>query len=175
MPGDIGYARTFRDYWVHRVQPKLALVSGWARNGATDSQIYQNLGISETTWYRFLKEHEELNDALVEGRRDAEVLVENALFKRACGYKYKEVTKERKKVFDEDGKWTGQFEFVTVKKVLKEVVPDVGAQQYWLEHRATQRWPKQVLPGIDVGAVTMSLQGLASLLANPVPERKVAE
>lgn len=162
-----------KDYWKTRVKPKLEMVTGWARNGATDSQIYMNLGIGETTWYRFLNEHEELSEALRLGREDAEVAVENALFKRAVGYRYNEVYRERKKVLDEDGEWTGEWELIVTKKVTKHVQPDVNAQTYWLEHRAPKRWEKNPTPGVDAGIVNEAIQSLAQLLANPVKERAI--
>jgi hypothetical protein len=129
-----------KDYWTDKVQPKLELVEGWARNGLSNEQISLNLGISGNTFKKFIRNHEELEEVLYRGREDANVLVENALFKRCIGYSYTEVTKERCKVYDEDGKWTGQYEMRVTKKITKHIVPDVTAQKYWLEHRMPDRW-----------------------------------
>jgi hypothetical protein len=131
-----------KNYWRDRVKPKLDMIRGWARKGLSDAQIALNLGIGTTTFGRFKAEYEELQDALREGREDAEVVVENALFKRAIGFKYKEVTKERCRVYDEDGRWNGEYEEVITKKVLKEQAPDVSAQMYWLSQRFPEKWNK---------------------------------
>ena len=156
-----------------KVKGKLDMVRGWARNGLSDAQIATNLGIGETTIYHLKKDYTELEEALLDGRENAEIIVENAAFKRACGYKYKEVTKERQKVYDKDGKWTGEYEYVVTKSVLKEQAGDVGAQIYWLEHRAPKRWPKQMMPGLDPTDVNRQILGLAELLANPVKIREI--
>jgi hypothetical protein len=162
-----------KDYWNDRVKPKLDMVTGWARNGLSNAQIALNLGIGESTFGVFLQKHEELQDALYLGRRDAEIVVENAMFKRAIGYKYNEVTRERCKVFDENGQWTGQWEMRIVKKVTKHVLPDVQAQQYWLEHRAPKRWERHPTPGLDPNAINEGIQSLAKLLKTPLPERQI--
>lgn len=162
-----------KDYWTDRVEPKLELIEGWARNGLSNQQIALNLGIGETTFYDFVKQHPELNEVLYKGREDAEIYVENALFKRAVGYSHTETTRERQKVFDEDGKWTGEYKMVLTKKVIKHVVPDVDAQKYWLEHRAPKRWERNPMPGVDANAIVATIANLAQLLKNPVPERSI--
>jgi hypothetical protein len=162
-----------KDYWTDRVKRKLDMVTGWARNGASNEQIALNLGISLTSFDRYRREHEELVNALRLGREDAEICVENAMFKRAIGYKYAETTKQRVRVFDSDGEWTGEYEMVTVKKVTKQVEPSVEAQKYWLEHRAPKRWERNPTPLIDTEGVNEAIKSLADLLKNPVQERKI--
>lgn len=164
-----------KDYWSNRVKPKLELIEGWARAGFTDKDIYTNLGIGETTWYDFLNTHRELRDAVDVGRHHAEIIAENSLFKKVTGYSYKEVYKQRVKVYDEDGEWTGQYEMATVKSVLKHVPPDTNAAVYWLEHRAPNRWQRNPLPGIDVDEVNNTIKSLADLLCRAVPERKIGD
>jgi hypothetical protein len=172
--GVVGWMEIERkDYWKTRVKPRLEMVEGWARNGLDNQQIAANLGVSDKTFKQLLVDKEELQDRVQAGREWAEVRVENALFKRAIGFKYKEVTRERKKVFDEDGDWTGEWEMVTTKMVLKEQIPDVTAQTYWLEHRAPRRWERNPIPGLDAEAINNQIMGLAQLLAKPVPERAI--
>lgn len=58
-----------------------------------------------------------------------DALVEKALYQRATGYVYEEVTKE---LID------GELQ---VKKVVqKQVAPDISAQIYWLKNRQPDRW-----------------------------------
>lgn len=156
-----------------KVKPKLEMVTGWARNGLSNGQIALNLGVGESTFDKYIADNDELKDALRLGREDAEVAVENALFKRAVGYKFAEKTWERRKVMDENDEWTGQWEMVLVKKVVKNVVPDVEAQKYWLEHRAPKRWEKNPMPGQDLEKINAAISTLAQLLINPVKPREI--
>lgn len=107
------------------------MVEAWARNGLTDEQIAKNLGISKDTFYKYKKEYTDFSDSLKRGKEVVDIEVENALLKRALGYKYDEVTKER----NED---TGELEITKV--VTKEVQPDTTAQIFWLKNRKPGEW-----------------------------------
>ncbi|RXI38707.1 transposase [Clostridium tetani] len=128
------------------VKDKLILVEGWARNGLTDEQIAKNLGIGLTTFYKYKKEHSELSKALKKGKEVIDFEVENALLKRALGYEYEEVTKERILKKDEQGKPLTDihgfpiYEMVVTKTVKKEVTPDTTAQIFWLKNRKPEEW-----------------------------------
>ena len=65
------------------VKEKLVLVEGWARDGLTDEQISNNLGISKTTFYKFKDDHSELSGLLKKGKEVIDYQVENALLKNA--------------------------------------------------------------------------------------------
>lgn len=156
-----------QNYWKTRIVPKMELINGWARNGLTDAQIALNLGMSPKTFGQYKLDRVELADALEEGRHHAEVIVENALFKAATGYSYKEVTKER--VRDRD---TGEVEYVTTKAVLKHQPPSVQAAIYWLERRMPTKWEKNPGSPTDAEAIMAGMRSLADLLLNPVKERE---
>ncbi len=113
------------------VKDKLILVEAWARNGLTDEQIAKNLGIAYSTFREYVKKYSALSAALKKGKEVIDVEVENALLKRALGYKYDEVTKE----LNED---TGELEITKV--VTKEVQPDTTAQIFWLKNRKSKEW-----------------------------------
>jgi len=66
-----------------QVKDKLILIEGWARDGLTNEQIAQNLGIGKTTFYKLIKEHSELSELLKKGREVVDYQVENALLKNA--------------------------------------------------------------------------------------------
>ena len=74
---------------------KLILLEGWARDGLTDEQIAKKMDINVATLYRWKNNHCEIRKALKKGKEVVDRLVENALLKRALGYKYTEITKER--------------------------------------------------------------------------------
>ncbi|MDP9676269.1 hypothetical protein J2W97_002264 [Paenibacillus jamilae] len=107
------------------VKPKLNLVESWARDGLIDEQIANNLGISTTVYYEYKQKYPEFAEALKNGKDDIDIMVENALLKRALGYSYEEITHE-----------SG----VETKRVLKEVQPDTTAQIFWLKNRRSQVW-----------------------------------
>ncbi|HAT4103707.1 TPA: transposase [Clostridium perfringens] len=117
------------------VEPKLVVIEGWARNGLTIEQIAKNLGISKVTFYKYISEHTELSERLKKGKEVVDIEVENALLKRALGYKVDEVTKEL--IEDEE---TGISELKVTKVVTKEVVPDTTAQIFWLKNRKPEEW-----------------------------------
>lgn len=121
--------------WETHVKDKLILVEAWARNGLTDEQISKKLGISKDTFYKYKKEYTDFSDSLKRGKEVIDVEVENALLKRALGYKYDEVTKEL--IEDEE---TGISELKVTKVVTKEVVPDTTAQIFWLKNRKPEEW-----------------------------------
>lgn len=121
--------------WETHVKDKLILVEAWARNGLTDEQISKNLGIAYSTFREYVKKYSALSAALKKGKEIVDIEVENALLKRALGYKYDEVTKE----LIED-KETGIAELKVTKVVTKEVVPDTTAQIFWLKNRKPEEW-----------------------------------
>lgn len=107
----------------------LLKIEGWARDGLSDEQIAENMGISRSTLNEWKNKYSDISDTLKKGKEVVDRQVENALLKRALGYKYTEVTKER----IEGG-------FVVTKEVTKEVIPDTTAQIFWLKNRKPNEW-----------------------------------
>lgn len=117
------------------VKEKLIFVECWARDGLTDEQIANNLGISTSTFYEYKKNYSEFSESLKRGKEIVDYEVENALLKRALGYEFEEKTYETR--WDEN---QGRFREVLTKKVKKEVIPDTTAQIYWLNNRKPKQW-----------------------------------
>ena len=118
----------------------LLKIEAWARNGLTDEQIAHNIGIRKSTLYEWKKRFSAFSEALKKGKEVVDIQVENALLKRALGYSYTEITKER--VIDYDPK-TGEVigsHMEITKEVTKEVQPDVTAQIFWLKNRKPDVW-----------------------------------
>lgn len=146
------------------VQEKLTLITGWARDGLSDKQICNNLGISEQTFYNYKKDHIEFFEAIKKGKEVIDYEVENALLKRALGYRYEEETKEMdyaKNEFGEqlyDASGNPILVLKTTKSVIKEVPPDVGAMAFWLKNRKPATWREKrdlsVTSTIDVKTIT---------------------
>ena len=134
------------------VLPRLVEIEAWKRDGLTDEQIFKNLGISRDTFYKYKEKYTDFSDALKKGKEVADIEVENALFKRAIGYKYKEVIKEVKEI---DGKKT-----TYVKEVIKEMPGDVGAQIFWLKNRKSSKWKDKQDIDIEDNNVSITINGV---------------
>lgn len=107
----------------------LIKIQGWARDGLSDEQIAHNMGISRSTLSEWKNKYSDIADTLKKTKEIVDREVENALFKRAMGYKYDEVTYER-----------GE----EVKRVTKEVAPDTTAQIFWLKNRKPAEWRDKI-------------------------------
>lgn len=117
----------------------LILIEGWARDGLTDEQIAKNMGVSVKTLYNWKTAYLPILQALKKGKEVVDRQVENALFKKAVGYKYTEVIKERKINPD-----TGECELIVTKEVTKEIPPDVTACIFWLKNRRPDKWRDRI-------------------------------
>jgi transposase-like protein len=115
------------------VEPKLDLIEGWCRNGVTIEQIAKNLGISKVTLYKYMEEHNELNERLKKGKEVIDIEVENALLKRALGYEYEEV----KTYIEEDKEGNKKKRIEKTKKLLPA---DTTALIFWLKNRKPKAW-----------------------------------
>jgi hypothetical protein len=113
----------------------LLLIEGWARDGLTDEEIAKNMGINVATLYRWQHSYCEICEAIKKNKEVADREVEQALFRKATGYKAKEVIREK-----QWNRTTGQYEMVTVKEVEKDVAPDTTAQIFWLKNRKPDQW-----------------------------------
>lgn len=74
-------------------------IEGWARDGLTNKQIAQNVGVAYSTLRDWVKKFPALSESLKKGKEVVDRQVENALLKRALGYEYTERTA---KVVDRD-------------------------------------------------------------------------
>lgn len=67
------------------LQDKLILIEGWAREGAINTEIAHNLGISETTFYDYQATYPEFKQAVRRGKEVVDYMVERALLNQALG------------------------------------------------------------------------------------------
>lgn len=115
------------------IEPEgLILLEGWARRGLTDEQLAHNMNIGVRTLYEWKEKHPQISQALKSGREVADIMVENALFKRAIGYDNEETTIESE---EKNGK-----KHTHIKKVKRHIPGDVTAQIFWLKNRRPDDW-----------------------------------
>lgn len=69
------------DEWL--TDDKLILLQGWARDGLTNEQIANNIGINVKTLYEWKNKHSNICNALKDGRDVVDYQVENALLLNA--------------------------------------------------------------------------------------------
>jgi len=110
---------TFRDW---EAPEKLILIEGWARDGLTQEQIAENIGVLPQTLSSWKVKSAVIKEAIKQGREVVNRRLENALIKRALGFEFKEVTDQ-----------TGDKGYH--KEVTKYVPPDTGALIFALVNR----------------------------------------
>ena len=116
-----------------------------AIEGLTNEEIAKQIGINKTTLHEWVKKHPDFSNSIKEGKAESDAKVEMSLYKRALGYTYT----ERKVIDLSDGG-------TRIETVVKEVVPDVGAQCMWLKNRRPDKWRdriQQEITGKDGGPV----------------------
>lgn len=154
------------DEWI--TEEGLIKIGGWARDGLTDEQIAENIGIANSTLYDWKNKFSEFSEALKKGKDVADRQVENALFKRALGYEYTErqakivdrdkdvVDVERREfqnrykldnpeatqqeIIDAATKAVPTRERIILLEIDKEMAPDTTAQIFWLKNRKPKEW-----------------------------------
>ena len=111
----------------------LLRIEAWCRDGLTEADIAKNTGVSVTTLGIWKRNYPSFLAALKRGKEVVDVLVENALYKRAMGYEYTETKETSYK--DGEGKL-----FKRVERYTKQIAPDVTAQIFWLKNRKKEEW-----------------------------------
>ena len=71
---------TYKDW---ETEEKTLLLQGWARNGLTNEQIASNMDIVVSTLWEWRKKSPKISNALKIGKDEADIQVENALYKAA--------------------------------------------------------------------------------------------
>lgn len=128
--------------WETHVKDKLILIEGWARDGLTNEQIAEKLGIGKTTFYKYLEEHVELSELLKRGKEVVDTEVENALLQKALGGKEKllKPVKLKQVIYSDAGKKLKEFEEIVMVEEEVLIAPDTTAQIFWLKNRKPRVW-----------------------------------
>ncbi len=149
------------DYWL--TNDGLTLLKGWARDGLTDEDIANNIGIVSSTLYEWKKKHPEISEVLKKYKEIPDYTVENSLYKRAngfeCTYKTQKVTK--------DGD-------VVDYKVTVYYPPDPTSMIFWLKNRQPKKWRDKVVLANDdekMKEINKNISNIANMINNPQKNR----
>ena len=149
-PGEAGNSRPILTEDTFRLLDKLA------RKGLTDAEMADALGISPVTISDWRKKFPEVDLDLKEAKEAADRNVENALYKRACGFSHPDTH-----VSVCNG-------VVTLTAITKTYPPDATSCIFWLKNRQPHNWrDRQELTGKDGEPVAASKLDLDKLT---VPE-----
>lgn len=148
------------EYWL--TPEGLIKLEGWARDGLTDEQIANNIGISRSTLNDWKDKYSDISDTLKRGKEVVDYEVENALLKRALGYTVKE------EKLTKDGE---------VIELEREVPGDVTAQIFWLKNRKPSTWrdKPETDKSDDMSEQLKNRDALAEILKKPVPNRDIED
>ena len=157
------------------VEPKLSLITAWARNGIIDKDIAFNLGIAYSTLRRYSLNHEALKAALSVGKDEADMIVVNALYQRALGQEYEET----KITIETTGSGKNVKENKKVEKTKKWLPPSTTAQIYWLKNRIQNSWrdnPKDPAENNKISdEMRQAIEALYMLVQNPTQNRNIED
>lgn len=136
-------AKSKADEWLEK--DKLTLLEGWARDGLTDEQIANNIGISRSTLFEWRKNHQDISNALKKGKEVVDIEVENALLKKALGYNVPvQKAFKVKEVIYQDGKRLKETERIEYAEEEIHIPADTTAQIFWLKNRRKTQWRDKV-------------------------------
>lgn len=103
--------------------------------GVTDAEMAVHLGVAESTFHLWKREHPDFSESIIAGKERADAAVAESLYRSALGGAT--VTEIRE---EPDSKGN-----IVRKKVIREVPADVRAQRYWLGNRHPKLWRDRVV------------------------------
>lgn len=104
--------------------------------GLTDLEMASVLEIDKSTFNNWKHDFPEFLDSVKKGKDAADGQVVEKLHKRAMGYDYEEVKKEKGK--------SGEYEVDKTTTTKKHIPPDVGAIAFWLKNRRGKQWNDRI-------------------------------
>lgn len=119
----------------------LLKIEGWARDGLTDEQIAQNMGVAYSTFRTWRDKYSALSAVLKKNKDVADRRVENSLFERALGgtHEVRKTFKVKEKYYDDHGKLCEKEKLVQATDEVY-IPGDTTAQIFWLKNRKPQEW-----------------------------------
>jgi hypothetical protein len=132
-----------KDRYETHVKPRLQEIAWWLRDGAIEEEVCKRLGVSVAAFSEYKHKFPELVETIKVSKQQADYEVEDALYKRARGIEYEEVTYENiynpitgDPILDAEG----EIKQTITKRVRKFIPPDTGAAMAWLKNRQPDKW-----------------------------------
>lgn len=115
------------------IKPRFNEILEWLKNGATEKQIAENLGVAYSTYLKHKAENVEFSELIKKGRESLVLKLRGTLVKKAFGFQYTEIKKI--KYTDENGDVKERIEETT-----KASLPDVAALNLCLKNYDSEEW-----------------------------------
>ena len=120
------------------VKSRFNEISEWLSLGATEKEIWTNLGIHKSTFYDYKSKYKEFSDLLKKGRKKPVEEIKAAMLKRAKGFQYEETKTVIERIEFDDGEIVVPARKVRTEVTTKTALPDVAAGLVLLKH-----WDKE--------------------------------
>lgn len=126
-----------KNYYEERIKPRLKEIEEWYSLGVSEEQVYKNLGVTRSTWYKHKAEQEELKEAIKRGCMPVIIKVRSALYKSALGFTYTERKVYKKKEPTGDG----NFKEVGYEEISEKYAPpNVASCNLLLKNLDKENW-----------------------------------
>lgn len=99
-----------------------------ASKGFTDREIADFFDVALSSLSLYKEKSKLISDAIKDGRKVSDAVVEISMYQAACGYQLPE-----EKVFMHKGR-------IVTHRVIKNYPPDTVAAMFWLANRNKERW-----------------------------------
>lgn len=126
-----------KEKYTTHVKPHLEDISNWIRDGEPEYVIYKKLGISETRWYEYKKNKEELRETIKKGQQKLALHIESKLYQKCTGIEFE----ESKTLIDEvdDGKGNIKKK-KKIEKIKRWCPPDTVALIFACKNLNPEKW-----------------------------------
>lgn len=130
------------------VKSRFDEINEWLSLGATEKEIWSNLGIHKSTFYDYKSKYKEFSDLLKKGRKKPVEEIKAAMLKRAKGFQYEEkrVVTQRIEIEGVDGEKI-PAKVIRTEITTKTALPDTAAGlvllQHWdLDEKGKPKWSR---------------------------------
>lgn len=120
-----------------KVRPHLKKIRGWRREGLTEKQIAERLGIGYSTLSKYKNSSIELVEALKEGKEELVVRLEDSLYKVALGTS---VVEEKTVTTTREYKDGTSVTNTETTRYVKQLAPNVVALIFALKNLVPEKW-----------------------------------
>lgn len=128
-------------YFTH-VKPRFDEITEWLKLGASDKEIYENLGISKSAFYDYQSKYKEFMDVLKSGRKSPVQQIKAAMLKNAVGFDYSEMQVIYEP--DEYGNMVESRRVVTTKHSKPDPASGMILLKHWAKDEGWTNDPAQL-------------------------------